>query len=582
MNSPHQGAGASPAARRLESWKRIAQYLNRDVRTVQRWEATEGLPVHRLRHRRQGSVFAYADELDAWLEDRTARVEKNLGPGRRRAVVAGLALVLVLAAAAAIYFRAIAPTPGVPEDDRLMLAVLPFENLGGKTGQSHFSDGLTEDLITELGRTNPERLGVIARTSVLRYRGTKKSIAEIGRELEVDYVLEGSFRLEGERLRLTAQLIDVGDQSHRWAESYDRSIRHVLDVQRELATLVARAIRIELGSEPTGSNRPAAMDPEAYELLLLGKHHLYRWLPEGFLQARRYLRQALERDPGLAAAEAWLAMAELAIAFYEIEPREEAYARAVQAARRALDLDPREGQALVVLAFKTYKYDWDWPRAEQLFRRAVEVSPNSPWTHWGYAHLLNGLGRHEEAIAEARLALRLDPASLFTHFAAQFTLWDARRYDEALAACVRARERLPDHPSAYYQCAIEVYEQTAQYERAIEMRARLNELGPAAGYYYKVEAGGRDVGALRRAWREHGAAGYWAWVKALHDELGSYQAIKRAAVRAQLGEFDEAIAVLESGFRQRDQSMTGLKVEPLLDPLRDDERFRDLLRRMHL
>ncbi|MGH8495059.1 MAG: hypothetical protein ACREVN_02915 [Gammaproteobacteria bacterium] len=585
MNESHLeagGPGAGPIPRRLESWKRIAQYLNRDVRTVQRWEAAEGLPVHRLQHRSQGSVFAYVEELDAWLNARASDGAVSHAPSaRRRTIVAGLIVAMALATAAALWFGSISSDSGVP-GDRLMLAVLPFENLSGETARSYFSDGLTEDVITELGHVNPERLGVIARTSVMQYRGSTKDIAEIGRELGVDYILEGSVRRDGERLRLAAQLIDASDQSHRWAQTYDRSLHSVLDLQTELARQVARAIRIELGTAYAATGKPAATNLEAYELLLLGKHHLYRWMPDGFVLARRYLSQAIERDPGLAAAHAWLAMAHLAIAFYEIEPRAEAYAGAVQAARRALELNPREGQALVVLAFKAHKYDWDWHRAEQLFQRALEVGPNSPWPHWGYAHLLNSQGRHEEAIAEARLALRLDPASLFMHFVVQSTLWDARRYDEAFAACQAAQERLPERPRAYFQCAKEVYERMGQYERAIGMRARLSELGAAAGYYYKIEAGNRDIGPLRRLYSEHGPSGYWAWVKELRDELGDYHAVNRAIARAQRGELDEAIAVLNNGFRRRDHSMTQIKVEPLLDPLRGDPRFRDLLRQMHL
>ncbi|HET6630920.1 MAG TPA: tetratricopeptide repeat protein [Woeseiaceae bacterium] len=345
---------------------------------------------------------------------------------------------------------------------------------------------------------------------------------------------------------------------------------------------MARAIRVELVAPPTSAREAAAIDPQTYELLLLGRHHLHRWKPEGFVAARDYLTRAVERDPGHSAAQAWLAMAYLGIAFYEIEPRAQAYANASAAARAALELDPLEGQALVVLGFEAYAHDWNWPLAEHYFRRALETSPNTPWPHWGYAHLLDSLGRHEEAIAESRLALRLDPASLFMHYARQFVLWNAGRYAEAFAACEDARERMPDRPRAWYQCAKEVYERTGQYERAIEMRAALSNLGPEAGYYYKIEAGSRNIGALRRAWRERGAAGYWTWVKVLRDDLGSYHAVNRAAARAQLGEVDEAIAVLEDGFRRRDQSLTALGTEPLLDPLRGDPRFADLLRRMRL
>ncbi|MDN5865273.1 MAG: tetratricopeptide repeat protein [Gammaproteobacteria bacterium] len=576
-------AGAGPGARRLDSWKRIARYLDRDVRTVQRWEASEDLPVHRLEHGRQGTVFAYADELDAWRREHERRGNGSRAGPKRRVLVTGLVVVLALIGAAVAYRIVTASDASALAGDRPMLAVLPFQSLGATPGHGYFAAGLTEDLITNLGQINPGELGVIARTSVMRYADTRKSIAQIGRELNVDYILEGSVRRVGERLRVTAQLIDADDQTHVWANSYDRKLQDVLKLQAELANQVAGAIQVELGPIRAEAGTAPTVDPKAYQLLARGRHQLYRWMPGGFLEGRRYLRRAVELDPDLASAWSWLAMANLGIATYEVEPREEAYDRAVKAARRALALDPRQGLALFVLAYKTYRYDWNWDRAEELFRCAIEASPNSPWTHWGYSGLLTILGRHDEAIAQARLALRLDPASIYMqYFGLRYALLYARRYDETLAACEAMREALPERPGAFYGCLLAVYKRTAQYQKAIEMHAKLHELGAAAGYTNMGEVDDADIAALRRAWREHGAAGYWRWVKAMRDRPGDFNAVDRAIPRVQLGEFDEAMAMLEEGFRQRGFSMPIIKVEPLLDPLRDDPRFRDLLRRMHL
>lgn len=588
LNGNGAGSAANFAARRLESWKRIARYLRRDVRTVQRWESTEDLPIHRLQHRKQGSVYAYADELDVWLRDHeaggneTANRESHVG-SRRRAIVAGLFVVLSLVGAAVVYRIVTVPDAGAFSDHRVMLAVLPFENMGAAPEHGYFAAGLTEDLITDLGRVNPEQLGVIARTTVMRYKDTRKSISEIGRELGVDYILEGSVRREGERLRVTAQLIAVNDQTHLWANSYDRRLQDVLNLQAELAHQVAGAIQVELGPARTESGAKAMVNPKAYDLLLRGRYQIFRWTAGGFLKGRHYLGKAVKLDPDLANAWAWLSMANMAIAFYGLEPAGQGWSRSVRAARRALALDPRQGLALVALGWKAYKHDWDWDRADRLFRRAVEASPNSPWPHWGYAQFLNAMGRHEEAIAEARRALRLDPASLYTQFAMHFTLWEAGRYAEALAGCRKTHERLPERPDAFYRCALEVYQRLGQYRKAIEMGAHLAALGTAAGNYYRLELGDHRITSLKRAYREHGAAGYWTWFKELRaDGFGHSGPLSRAIAYVQLGQFDRAMAVLEEGFRQHALSMTEVKVEPLLDPLRGDSRFQELVRRMHL
>lgn len=584
---------------RLGTWKRIARYLHRDVRTVQRWEASEQLPVHRLQHHRQGSVFAYADELDIWLReheagdskagDNTARDDESAGStsrhaAARRLVVAGCTLVLLLAGAAAVYRIGAAPEDGVFAEDRPMLAVLPFDSLGDPSAHGYFAAGLTEDLITELGRVNPEQLGVIARTTVMRYQDSDASVARIGRELGVDYILEGTVRRQGQRLRVTAQLIEVQDQTHIWADSYDRRVRDVLGLQAALARQVASTIQVQLRPGEAEAGAVATVDPKAYDLMLRGRDQLYRWMSGGFIKGREYLRQAVEVDPDLANAWAWLAMANMAIAFYELEPDKEAWQRSVRAARRALALDPRQGLALVALGWKAYKHDWDWDRAQRLFQRAVAVSPNSPWPHWAYAQFLSAMGRDDEAIAEARRGLRLDPASLYTQFAMHYTLRAARRYDAALASCQSAHARLPERPGAFYRCALETYQRSGQYHKAIKALVALHQLGAAAGYYYGLDLGDHGTDALRRAYREHGAAGYWTWVMSLHDDksVAGYSALSRAIPRVQLGRFDEAMSVLEEGFRQHDPSMTDIKAEPLLQPLHGKPRFRDLLGRMRL
>ncbi len=251
---PPAPAERSPGER-LDSWKEIAAYLKRDVRTVRRWEKTQNLPVHRHAYLKRGLVYAYKPEIDEWWSN---------GPesaGEKQAATKGRAE------------RAAHGTGGI------MLAVLPFENLSGDPEQDYFSDGLTEELITQLGGSHPEGLGIIARTSVMGYRSTRKPIKQIGRELGVDYVLEGSVRKTGERVRITVQLIEVTDQTHMWAESYDRNLTDFLTLQGEVAQAVSQRIWVKLtpqAQEQKRLLRPRGADPQAYDAYLRGRYHWHK------------------------------------------------------------------------------------------------------------------------------------------------------------------------------------------------------------------------------------------------------------------------------------------------------------------
>src|ERR1700730_8946376 len=317
-----------------------------------------------------------------------------------------------------------------------MLAVLPFQNWSGDSQQEYFSDGLTEEMITQLGNLEPSRLGVIARTSMMQYKGTKKSARNIGQELGVDYILEGSVRLEGDRVRITAQLIQVKDQTHLWASDFDRNLRDILILQSEVARAIAREIKKRL--RPDEQRRLASkpvLDPEAHELYLQGRYFWNKRSRDGFLRAIEYFQQAIARSPNYAQAYAGLADSYILLGPNDILPANQVYPKAKAAASKALEIDDSMAEPHASLGFVKLLYDWDPGEAELEFRRAIELDWNYPTGHHWYAYDLAAMGRMDEALREIRRALELDPLSIIINADMGQLLFFAHRYDEALVQC---------------------------------------------------------------------------------------------------------------------------------------------------
>ena len=315
--------------------------------------------------------------------------------------------------------------------------MIPLDNLSGDPEQQYFADGMTDALITDLAKMGSLR--ITSRTSVMRYKQTKRTIKDIGRELDVDAVVEGTVTRAGSRVRITAQLIQVSTDMHLWAETYERDVSEVLELQREVATDIAR--RIDVVVRPL--DRPRVVQPEAYGLYLKGRYAFYQYTSQGRQRAIEHFTRAIERDPAFASAYSGLADTYVVAGAYDAIPADEALTRGKAAAAKALELDERLAGAHYALATAHTWDDWDWPSAEREFRRAVELDPNHAlgrnW-HGGYLSLRR---RHQEAIAEHERARDLDPRSLIVNANLGRALYWARRYDEAITQARRTLELDP-------------------------------------------------------------------------------------------------------------------------------------------
>jgi TolB-like protein/Tfp pilus assembly protein PilF len=450
--------------------------------------------------------------------------------------------------------------------EKVRLAVLPLDNLSGDPGEEHFVDGMTEELITELGGLQPARLGVIARTSTMKYKQTKKGIDEIGRELGVDYVVEGSVRRADGRVRISAQLVQVSDQTHLWAQSYERELSSILAVQSEVARAIATRIQIQLAPAPRGRLAGTlSATPEAYELYLKGRYYLNRANPHDHEKALAYFQQAVDEDPLYAAAYAGIADTYVFLAFYRGLPRESAL-KARNAATKALELDPDLASAHTSLATIKALNDWDWAGAEAECRRAIELESGASEPHRTYGWLLSVLGRHAQAIAEARQGRELDPLSSNANYDLAFALAVARRYEQAIAQLQKVLELDPK----FFRARIGLGHIYAAQSRYGEALAEF------------VKAGARpELTAWLHALAGKEAKARKALARALERKSAGTSRVILSATYALLGERDEAFKCLEQAYEEHDWVLIFLRTIPAFDPLRSDPRFQDLLRRMN-
>jgi TolB-like protein/DNA-binding winged helix-turn-helix (wHTH) protein/Tfp pilus assembly protein PilF len=488
--------------------------------------------------------------------------------------VVAIAVLMVVVLAGSIYeLRQRTRSQSAAAQGRVMLAVLPFANLSNDPEQEYFSDGLTEETITDLGELNPERLGVIARTSAAAYKHTNKTIAQIGRELGVDYILEGSVRRERGFARISAQLIRVKDQVHLWAHNYERETGGLLALQNELGRAIAQQVQVKLAPPYGGrSTNKYAPNPEAYELYLKGLFYLNQRTFAEIDKSTEYFHRSIDKDPGFALAYAGLADSYVANA---IRSPQDFYPKAKAAASRALELDDL-AEAHSALGAEKADFEYDWQGAEQEFKRAIELNPNYAEAHFRYAWTyLTPVGKSEEAIAEMKKALELDPFSRIYNTVFGLTYFYARRYDEARAQFTKAIELNPDFFVTYYHLAW-LDSQVGQYPTAI---SELTKGRLLSGDDRAVkEAASQDV-TLRKAFAAQGATGFWQQLLNSGPEVGEFD---NPQLYARLGDKQKALECLDRNYEERRPLGTLLNVDPAFDSLRSDQRFGDLVRRIGL
>ena len=362
-----------------------------------------------------------------------------------------------------------------PAPQRAMLAVLPFANLSGDAREDYFADGLTEEMIAQLGQLQPAKLGVIARTSIVRYKGTKETVAQIGQELGVGYLLEGSVRRGGDRVRITAQLIHTGEQTHLWAETYERPLTDFLTIQREIAEKITHSLSIQLLPVETGSAATAPVNLESYDKYLLGLHELGQGTRESVNKAIQYLQEGIAKDAKEARLHSALAEAYAASTTYYRSPAE-VMPRAKEAALRAVELDPNLASGHVRLGYVRLFFDWDWPAAEREYRRALDINPSLPEAQLGYANYLGTLGRFEEALSHVQQAYLYDPLALESRNEALWIYYFSGRMPETIEQCRKTIELAPAAPTAYAVLSM-AYAQLGQHAetlRAAEDTARIS------------------------------------------------------------------------------------------------------------
>jgi pentatricopeptide repeat protein len=581
--------GEKPSGRRLDSWKEIAAYLNRDVTTVQRWEKREGMPVHRHLHDKRGSVYALADELDGWVESRRLPVDEpalepdpeiaepvgvvpDAVPARRIRlwVVVAVVVCVCLTAAGWLVLR---PRTKVAGEPRIhSLAVLPLRDLSGDPAQEYLADGITEAVIGRLA--NIHDLHVISHTSVLRFKNPQVSIPEIAKELGADAIVEGSVIRDGDRIRVTIQLIRGATDTHFWSETYDRQMRDALALESELAQTIAAKVEVTVTGEEhqrLSAARPVA--PEVYESYLKGRFLLGQGDRARLEQSLPYFEDARNRDATF--APAYLGLAEAYTMLGTVAAGESPQAtrpKVIDFARKALAIDPDLVQAHVVLA-NVLQEEWHWTEAEGEYRRALALNPDSAEAHQWYALWLVCQGRADEAVAAIQRARALDPMGVSGGSVA-WILFQAHHYDEAIHESRSALALQPDSASNLTGLgfALIANNQPAVAIPALEKAVSLSGSPAAIGILIRAYAQAgrrRDAMRLLAELKRRKAAGYIPAGAFVNAYLG-------------LGDKEQTFYWLEQAFQEQSNILQFLKSHPYFDPIRSDPRFADLIRRVGL
>ena len=471
------------------------------------------------------------------------------------------------------------------------LAVLPLDNLTADPKQDYFADGMTEELITQLSKL--ANLKVISHTSVAQYRGTKKSAREISAELHVDAVIEGAVQLAGDRVRITAQLVDGATDEQIWADNYDRELSNVLLLQSDVASDIAKQIDVKLSPQQKESLQAGAhpVNPDAYQSYLLGRYYWNSRTAEGLKKAGQYFGDAIKKDPNFALAYSGQAdyFAYLTVlGGPEVLSPKAAMTQARAVAAKALQLDPSLAEAHASMGNVLHNYDWDWAGAEREFRRAIELNPNYANAHHLYAHLLIETGRTDAALAEERQALELDPYSPFINNGMARLYYLSRQYGKAIAQCQIGLQINPQYLPARIQLAL-AYEQVGKLNDAISELE--NAAGVVAGSNSSPDSKQHAIDLpVLHALLAHAYALAGRTSEA-HAELNRLQAQSAhqyispayiGIVWMALGDHTQAFNFLNKAYQDRSEHVLYLGLEPIVDPLRSDVQFQKLLKQVGL
>lgn len=570
--------------RRIESWKAIARYLDRDVRSVQRWERERGLPVHRMPGEK-GAVFAYEGELERWRHSRgedgdsTDRAAEAPDAGRdgepaaaaaaspRSWVLLGGIVLAGLGAIIALLLwvsRERAPqTPPHLASRPRALAVLPLQNLSGDAAQDYFADGFTDELTTELARLGSLR--VISRTSTALYRNSKEPLPQIARDLHADYIVEGSVTREGARVRVRAQLIDAASDTHISARDYNGDVSDVLDIQSQIARAIAADVSLDLSpGDRARLATPRAVDPVAHDLYLKASYALARQTPDSIRQALVLYQAAVAKAPSFALAYVGIARAQSSLGQITAQSQEETARLERDALLKALRIDPELGEARGLLATMTYAYDRNWPEAERQFRLALAEGAQAP-TQARYGGYLVTRGRFAEGMAHIQTALELDPLGMPPRVNLFFGLYFQRKYAEARRQLEEALALNPDFLAGHVLLGLDAMMEHDCALTTVEAQwVQSHFPSPVAEF----ESALADLCLGNKAAAKEALVRMTAWKGP--SFISPYQL---ALGYAAIGDKETALAFIERSIGAREPQALYIAVEPLFVDLRSDARF---------
>jgi TolB-like protein/Tfp pilus assembly protein PilF len=591
MGSNPQGASIEPeqpsALDRLDSWKEIAEYLGRSVRSARRWETEEGLPVYRHLHQSSGTVYASKAELDAWLLTRTPQTTsaarsreepapyldlQSVGGLRRHVLVAG-ALVLSGLVAYVGPWRSWSAASANPLSIH-SLAVLPLANLTGDPAQAYFADGMTDALITELAQS--PGLRVISRTSVVRYKDAKKPLPDIARELNVEAIVEGAVVRSAGRVLITAQLIHAPTDRHLWARSYERDANDLVALEQEVAHAIGGAVVGKLVPQPAAQTTASGpVNAEAYRLFFQGLLAASTQSYEGYKDGIAFCRRAIEKQPDFATAYARMAVYYLQFSFTGPMSPGQFMPQAEAAARKAVALDDALAEGHAVLGAVLYRFHWDWSGSESEFRRALTLDPNYAEGYRMFGQFLLARGRSQDALAKTLRSRELDPLSLQGTLSLAGAYRAVGQYDRAIEEFRNGLEKDPNRPRAHFQLGI-------TYVQLGRLREGINELETALNL---TRDNTRFLGYLAYAYARLGRNDEATNILGKLLDLGTHQyvsptAIARIAVG--LNDREAALSWLEKASQERDFDLLTTLSDTEFDELRSEPRYQQILARMGL